>query len=789
MAVNKDPSLAYKDIKLYTDYNLDYYESLLGKDIRDVPHSTSSKIMKDSNNLLESVLKKNIASKSDSNSLDSVDCTVSLKNVKKNFPYLQYKPCVSFDTVPISSPSKDTLIEKEYPSYDFPGVQIPPELYTMDEWYDTESGYAANDNSEYFIHNNYLTSDSSFDFLNSGNDNNNDIDNNISNNSNNNSNPSSSAYRKRASSPTRIKSHNTLRQMQNTFKLSIGGKIVREDYPSRPTVDNDAMVINRAYGRWNVLWNKRRLQIDDRLLNKTVFFKYSNILFPDLNKDKKKLDDDQVNLSNGSDKEWELMTRKEKKRWLIMNEVVGYPTGPKTILCHISGRKHTWVGLDYTIMKLAQDTDHVVIVANLNKLRKCAHSNYRYISSNSFDRRRNHCQHRHTATTTASTTNRSRHHKRQASYTLALSDLSIRSKSISRDENITTVSSTASDGDDKIGIKLTKTKSMDPDLVSYKSYISDNDSNYDEDEDEDDGVDPQWAYGYDRQSISDKLKDILLYISVLLSKHPTSIKVTVEIVIGKSVNILNEMVNVYMPDLFVMAKKKVTSEIRWHSVHLTDKFLKHSPVPICVVFVKPMCQFEIDLANQFSNDSNTITETETIVDVDERKKDKPVSIKAKHSLEQLDKWIISSIESGSKMARPQAQPKMMKSMIEIALANNKAKSSHRKTRSNSSHDMLTRNTKLRTPTESPLRRELVRSDKINSSSTLGVPLSKTRTISTAKPVKNWSTDKNSLRKIKSSTPDDVPRSQHYSNGNSSSSGGSGGGGGGGFFSSLFKRRW
>lgn len=781
MTVSKDPSLAYKHIKIYTDYNLDYYDSLLGKDLAVGPHSKDSKVLKGSNKLLESVLKKNVMSKSDSNSLNGGDSAMSSKKFRNNSPYLQYKPCVSFDTVPISSPSKDSLIEKEYPSYDFPGVQIPPELYTMDEWYDTESGYVTNDNSGYFIHNNYVTSDSPFDFLTGSNDNSNENDNNTNINSNNNSNPSSSAYRKRASSPTRIKSHNTLRQMQNTFKLSIGGKIVREDYPSRPTVDNDAMVINRAYGQWNLLWNKRRLQIDDRLLNKTTVFKYPDILFPDLNKDKKKLDDDQLNLSNGSNKEWELLTRKEKKRWLIMNEVVGYPTGPKTILCHISGRKHTWVGLDYTIMKLAQDTDHVVIVTNLSKLRQCAHSNYNYASSTSLNKRRHHSRHRHTTTLTSH--NHHHHHKRQSSYTLSLSDLSIRSKSVSRNENITPSSTAANDSSDKIGTKLTKTKSMDPDLVSHRSYISDNDSDYDDDED--DGIDPEWAYGYDRQSISDKLNDLLLYISVLLSKRPKSIKVTVEIVIGKSVNILNEMVNVYMPDLFVMAKKKVTSEIRWHSVHLTDKFLKHSPVPICVVFVKPMYQFEIDLANQFSNDTKTTTKTTTATtDIDdEGEENKPISSKPNYSLKRLDQWILSSIESGSKMARPQAQPKVMKSMIEIALANDKAKSSHRKTRSSSSHDMTSRTTKPRTPTASPLRREMVRTDKINSSSTLGVPLSKTRTISTAKPVKNWSTDKNSLRKIKSSTPDNVPRSQHHSNGSNN------GGGGGGFLSSLFKRRW
>lgn len=163
MSRNKDPSLAYKHIKLYTDYDLDYYDSLLGKEPPEVPKSQGSKSLKNSTNSLEPVLKQNGVSASDSG-------TVASSNVRRKYPYLQYKPCVSFDTVPISSPSKDSLIEREYPSYDFPGVQIPPELYTMDEWYDTESGYATSDNSGYFIHNNYVTSDTPFEFGNGGSD-------------------------------------------------------------------------------------------------------------------------------------------------------------------------------------------------------------------------------------------------------------------------------------------------------------------------------------------------------------------------------------------------------------------------------------------------------------------------------------------------------------------------------------------------------------------------------------------------------------------------------------------
>lgn len=693
----------YKHVKLYTDYNLDTYESLLGRDSRESVGSRGR--IKKSNLLpLPSALKKHVDG-------GGVATTVGAS------PYLQYKPCVSFDTVPVSSPSKDSLIEKEYPSYDFPGVQIPPELYTMDEWYDNESGYATNDNSGYFIHNDYLTggSDGGTDGKRK---------------------PSA-----RSRSPPRIKTPTSLRQMQSMFKVALNGKIVREDYPSRPTVANDAMIINRAYDKWSQLWNKRRLTIDERLLDRKKFFRYPEILFPDLRKDK---DNDK---SEEKDKEYQNMTKREKRRWLIMNEVIGYPTCPKTILCHISGRKHTWVGLDYTIMKLAQDTDHVVIVANLAKLKRMTPLIHRH--------------HHH-------------QHKRLSShptYARSMSNM-YTGENTNQEHNVYEGNK---DDVDTEGLGLTKVKSVDAEILKDNRVYSTEEEDSCEEGDED----PEWASGYDRRSIEDKLNDLLLYISVLLSKNPKSIKVTVEIVIGKSPSVLNEMVNVYMPDLFVMSKKKLTSEIRWHSVHLTDKFLKHSPVPVCVVFVKPMFQFEVDLEKQFPKDSALV-----------KSKSEATSIQLHNaqgnhiSLTQIDEWINKSIATGCKIARPQ-QPKVMKSMIEIALASDtkRSSSSHRSSSNPAGKTNARSHSKRRNPTVSPLRTQLHRPELVHHGAsvpaTLDVPLTKTRTISTARPVKNWNAEKNTLRRIKSNSP----------NNESSPSGGGNSNGSGGFLSSLFKRRW
>lgn len=705
-----EPQKVYKNVRLYTDYNLDTYMGLCGKD----SHEKSGFIGRN--------MKRRMKSKDGSMSLESVlrthdkDQLEEKVNVQKNSPYLQYKPCVSFDTVPVSCPSKDSLIEKQYPSYDFPGVQIPPELYTMDEWYDNESGYATNDNDAYFIHNDYVTGPTT----------------------------KSEPTTHRSRSPTRI---TTLKQMQSKFKRTPGGKIVREDYPSRPTVNNDAMVINRAYGDWRPLWNKRRLQIDERLIDRAKHFTHAEILFPDLRKDAK---NDKI-MSKAEAEEYENMTKKEKRRWLIMKKVIGYPNVPKTLLCHISGRKHTWVGLDYTIMKLAQDTDHVVILANLPSLKKMTPVAHKHL---------HHHHHHHS------------HSNEQLPHSKSVDGTYSKTKYFSGKQEDNDVLENESLG-------LTKMKSLDSNSLEYRND-SFSDSDYEED--------PRWASGYDRVTIEDTLNDILLYISVLLSKAPKSIKVTVEIVIGKSAQVLNDMVNVYMPDLFVMSKKKMTSEIRWHSIHLTDKFLKHSPVPVCVVFAKPMYQFEVNLEMEFPKDTKLIK--------------RATKQKLNNSVEQLDEWIIKSIKTGCKIARPQ-QPTVMKSMVEIALASDRkpkklpalhpqasspatiTHSSHNgsTSHSRSSHD-LTSHRNIRSTTTSPLRHESQRpplkQHGVSIPGNIGVPLTKTRTVSTTRPVKNWNANKNNLRTTKSNSSDEVVH-RTSSNGSTANSGG--------FLSSLFKKHW
>lgn len=64
------------------------------------------------------------------------------------------------------------------------------------------------------------------------------------------------------------------------------------------------------------------------------------------------------------------LTKSQKRKERVLSEKVGFPNTPRTILCHISGRKHTWVALDWALRTLIQNTDHIVVLANLPRLTK-----------------------------------------------------------------------------------------------------------------------------------------------------------------------------------------------------------------------------------------------------------------------------------------------------------------------------------------------------------------------------------------------------------------------------------
>ncbi|QLG74905.1 hypothetical protein HG535_0H02320 [Zygotorulaspora mrakii] len=405
----------------------------------------------------------------------------SLKHGKRSFRDKQYavinesfKPCVSFNTVPSYM---DDGAEDD--GLDFPGVQFPAE-YTMEEYYDDESGYMS-DNSEYYLRNNYVTDG-----------------------------------RSRGMSPPPSSYRSKKQMLSSMFKIAENGKIVRVDYPSKPTILNDAIIINRAQPGWKKLWVERRNKINERVENKTEYFKYPDIMFPR---------QPALKTSFISEDGYTPVSKVQRRKEKILHKKVGNPNTPRTILCHISGRRHTWVALDWTIREFARDTDHIVVLANLPK----------YSTDKSRGRRSS-------ATCTGSQNFKSDDMPRSIS-------LDARSAQMS--------------------------KKMNP-------YV-------------------EWTSGYQRDSIVEKLLNILSYIALIIPKRIT-IKVTVEIVIGKTEKIMVDAVNVYSPDICVSATLKwerTENLVVWKSNKLTDTLCTKFPVPVFVAPVKRMWEVETSLEKCF----------------------------------------------------------------------------------------------------------------------------------------------------------------------------------------------
>ena len=248
------------------------------------------------------------------------DNTESLKNTYKTvklYPELQgtgkgdkkleddkvvrqkFKPCVSFNTVP-SYMGDDNGDD----GLDFPGVQIPNE-YTMEEYYDDESGYMSN-NMEYFLRNNYLTDNSKF-----------------------------------GGSPPPRNLSDKAAALNSMFRIAQNGKIVRVDYPTTPTITNDAIIINRAQPGWSSAWLARKSRIEERIKEKQTHFRFPHITFPQQPLTKKR-----INSHDG----YTPISKDERRRERVLQEKVGFPNSPKTILCHVSGRRHTWVALDWALI-------------------------------------------------------------------------------------------------------------------------------------------------------------------------------------------------------------------------------------------------------------------------------------------------------------------------------------------------------------------------------------------------------------------------------------------------------
>lgn len=159
---------------------------------------------------------------------------------------------------------------------------------------------------------------------------------------------------------------------EDIFVRTPAGKIIRRDYPSEPIIRNDVIVVNRVHHSLKKLHRKRLETLNKRVMESPKnYFKY-----PDLLSLHNYIPNEQLNNCDNNNSTL-TKTRKNqctpRQKSLRKKDVLSltYCTKPtqRTILCHITGRRHSWVALDYTIMALSQTNDHIVVITNLPIIR------------------------------------------------------------------------------------------------------------------------------------------------------------------------------------------------------------------------------------------------------------------------------------------------------------------------------------------------------------------------------------------------------------------------------------
>ncbi|KAG0669848.1 hypothetical protein C6P45_003243 [Maudiozyma exigua] len=151
---------------------------------------------------------------------------------------------------------------------------------------------------------------------------------------------------------------------EDIFVRTPAGKIIRKDYPSEPVIENDVILVNRMHHSLNELLKRRLESLHKRVIESAVnYFRY-----PDLLSLNKYIPNELLNIDNiqTSTKKINSTPReKSRRKKEVLSLRYGTKPSQRTILCHITGRRHSWVALDYTLVTLSQPEDHIVIVTNL----------------------------------------------------------------------------------------------------------------------------------------------------------------------------------------------------------------------------------------------------------------------------------------------------------------------------------------------------------------------------------------------------------------------------------------
>ncbi|GAV46649.1 hypothetical protein ZYGR_0A02420 [Zygosaccharomyces rouxii] len=371
----------------------------------------------------------------------------------------QFRPCVSFNTVPLTLGSSAL----DDPLADFPGVQIPPE-FSLDDLCSNEgiARTVANTHNDYY------------------------------------------SPRGPASQNKRL----THKSLAESFKRSENGKIVRVDYPSEPAIFNDALILTKSKNQWHHLWNEKKAYFAAKLDEKYKWFQYPTILFPPTGTKSA------VMSSDG----FIPLSKEQRRKEKVLNLKLGHLPNPRTILCHISGGRHTWVALDWALRQLAQDTDYIVVVASLPRF-----------SSSVNDRSR--------------------------------------SKIRGGSSQYRSLSVGPNSGENE---------------TIHQNFIG-------------------WSSGYNRYDVESKIMDIFEYIKVILPPK-LAVKITVDVVVGKTKKVMVDAVNCYTPDFCVegtLKWERTDKLVVYKSRFLKDVLCTKFSVPVFIVPAKRLYDFEAKMEREF----------------------------------------------------------------------------------------------------------------------------------------------------------------------------------------------
>lgn len=537
-------------------------------------HSADEKCHNKHNDYVQ--LDKLVKKTSDNATLDDEDFLKSgkplvyqkfqISNPKKTIAYVQNRendfkvPNVSFDTVPINGISG---------SYCPPGQKYIPMDYTEEEYYDNEN----------------VDGPSMKGFVN-GQD----------------------------GSPTApditgsSKANPAMDGLLHALVLGKDGKLHRCDYPSRPSVKSSALVVTKSHKYYDILKEREAFK------EKTVLKKrlYREILarppppittVSSITEEKVRQKYIKQLKQNGGDTN-DAMQRKLKK---INREYSGFLAGPRVLLVHISGRKNTWVAMDYVLQKIANNGDHIVIVANLPALtpyqKKRLETKLKARMRARINRRRRKMLEKKSAqkskpASPATSSNINPAPKKQES---------LRKTTRGRAAHIT-------DGNGHSYYEFS-------DGVVFSETESEEDacdSETDEDEESDfSDFDDEWSEGYSFENVRSALDDIMKYALVLLPQDKI-VKLTVEVTIGSVKKMFTNAINCYFPQLIFASSnrfKSVESLVVWRRKGLCDVLANFFPVPVVIVPLRKLDYFEYDLLREIRNDveqGNKVNGTEAL---------------------------------------------------------------------------------------------------------------------------------------------------------------------------------